>query len=189
MEGEQPEIYEFLNGDGFSVQLSKQNPFARIPVDQTIEETVNKDTQTAGGTKGFSLKPGAVSGYYLTAEFRSSFLHILRDAVGTSQTTFASHPDLSKSQILKDEHDVKSLMEMLESNWINPFSTANSGLTVISTGEAAPENIATDLLRAKDYGTKAYEEFRNDRLEADPPITKFDYRLKKQLRNSRHLVI
>ena len=27
--------------------------FAPIPVDQAVEETVNKDTQTSGGTKGF----------------------------------------------------------------------------------------------------------------------------------------
>ena len=48
-------------------------------MDQTIEETVNKDTQTPGGTKGFSLKPAALSRYYLTAEHRSTCLKQLRD--------------------------------------------------------------------------------------------------------------
>ena len=52
----------------FSVQLGDSNPFGRIPIDQTIEETVNKDTQTPGGTKGFSLKPGAVAKYYMNTE-------------------------------------------------------------------------------------------------------------------------
>ena len=33
---------------GFSVQLGSNNPTGRIPVDQTIEEIVNKDTQTPG---------------------------------------------------------------------------------------------------------------------------------------------
>ena len=51
---------QFLNG-GFSVQLRNEHPFARIAVDQTTE--VNKDTYTVGGTRGFSLKPGAVSRY------------------------------------------------------------------------------------------------------------------------------
>ena len=46
----------FLKG-GFSVQIRDKNPLGKIPLDQAIEETVNKDTQTAGGTKGFSLKP------------------------------------------------------------------------------------------------------------------------------------
>lgn len=31
----------------FSVQLGRNNPFGKIPIDQTIEETVNKDTKTA----------------------------------------------------------------------------------------------------------------------------------------------
>lgn len=42
---------------GFSVQIDDHNPFDQIPVDQTIEETVHKDTQTAGGTRGFGFKP------------------------------------------------------------------------------------------------------------------------------------
>ena len=68
---EHPEVYEHLKNGGMSVQLGAANTFGRIPVDQAIEETANKDTQTAGGTKGFSLNPGAVSKYYLTAEYRS----------------------------------------------------------------------------------------------------------------------
>lgn len=50
-----PDVHDQLDNGGFSVQIGRQNPFGRIPVDQIIEETVNKDTQTAGGTKGFSL--------------------------------------------------------------------------------------------------------------------------------------
>ena len=66
-----PDVHLQLKNGGFSVPLGRQNPFGNIPVDQTIEETVNKDTQTPGGTKGFSLKPAALSRYYLTAEYRS----------------------------------------------------------------------------------------------------------------------
>ena len=67
----------FLNG-GFSVQLRNEHPFAIIAVDQTTEETYNKDTQTAGGTRGFNLKPGAMSRYYLTAQHRAGALRQLR---------------------------------------------------------------------------------------------------------------
>ncbi len=44
-----PDVHLQLMNGGFSVQLGKINSFGRIPVDQTIEETANKDTQTAGG--------------------------------------------------------------------------------------------------------------------------------------------
>ena len=69
-----PRVYEHFKNGGFAVQTEDNIPFGRIPVDQAIEETVNKDTQTAGGTKEFSLKPAAVTKYYLTAEYRSTCL-------------------------------------------------------------------------------------------------------------------
>ena len=75
---EHPGAFKYVNWGGFSVQLSNSNPFGRVPVDQTCEETVNKDTRTSGGTKGFSLKPNAVSKYYLVVEYRSSFLRQLK---------------------------------------------------------------------------------------------------------------
>ena len=60
-----PEIWDYLTNGRFSLQLSQGNTFGKIPMDQAIEETANKDTQTPGRTKGFSLKPGAVSRYYI----------------------------------------------------------------------------------------------------------------------------
>ena len=46
-----PDVYIHFQQGGFSVHIG-----SKIPVDQAKEETVNKDTQTPGGTKGFSLK-------------------------------------------------------------------------------------------------------------------------------------
>ena len=37
---------------GFQVKLGSNNPFGRIPVDQPIEETMNKDIQTPGRPRG-----------------------------------------------------------------------------------------------------------------------------------------
>lgn len=71
---EKPYVYEAFQAGQFSVQMSSSNPFGRIPVDETTEVTVNKDTQTPGGTTRFSLKAGAIKRYYLTAEHRSVFL-------------------------------------------------------------------------------------------------------------------
>ena len=68
-----PDVYEAFQAGQFSVQISCNNPFGRIPVDQTTEVTVNKDTQTPGGTARFSLKPGAIKRYYLTAEYMLSY--------------------------------------------------------------------------------------------------------------------
>ena len=51
-------FHEYLANENFSTQIGNDNPFGCIPVDQTIEETINKgtQTQTPGGTKKFSTK-------------------------------------------------------------------------------------------------------------------------------------
>ena len=144
---EHPDALEHLRDGGFSVHIGPDNPFGRIPVDQIIEETINKDTQTSGGTKGFNLKQSAVHRYYLTAEYRSSFLGLLRSALGSDRSF--SHPDLTAPQMRKDERDVSALVSMLDSNWTNPFGDP-SELISLSTGLVAPDSIAKDLLGAKD---------------------------------------
>ena len=78
---------------------------------------MNKDTQTQGGTKGFNLKPGAVSRYYLTAEYRSSYLRQLKESVNITDPN-SRHADLRQSRISRDEADIQSLIDMLENNWV-----------------------------------------------------------------------
>ena len=90
---------------GFSVQLSSTNPFGRIPVDQCVETTINRDTQTQGGTKGFSLKPSALNRYNLIAEYRSAYLRIFRETLDLHEVELKHH-DLQKTRMQRDEMDV-----------------------------------------------------------------------------------
>lgn len=174
-----PDVFkEFMEGC-FSVQMGSTNTFGRIPVDQAIEETVNKDTQTAGGTKGFSLKPGAVTKYYLMAEYRSLFLRQLRDLIGQGSSKL-SHQDLQASRIIRDEKDVKSLVDLMENNWLNPMAPNGIDLVSLSTGSIAPPDVTRDLLRASEIGEEAYQIFRQSRLEEDPTSLKFLDKMTKQ---------
>ena len=69
-----PGLHRYFQQGGFAVQLINESPFASIPVDQVVEETVNKDIQIAGGAKGFSLKPSSVQKDYMISEFHTSFM-------------------------------------------------------------------------------------------------------------------
>jgi len=62
-------------------------------------------TKTPGGTKGFSLKDGAVARYYLTSEYCSRYLRQLRNMTGQRDTDF-NHPDLQLPRMRRDEADV-----------------------------------------------------------------------------------
>eukprot|EP00058_Branchiostoma_floridae_P000336 XP_002585824.1 hypothetical protein BRAFLDRAFT_111039 [Branchiostoma floridae] len=149
----------------------QDNPFRRIPVDQTCEETINKDRKTPGGTKGFSFKPNSVSKYCLVAEYRSTFLRHLKAMLHIGGST--KHNDLQHTRIAKDEADAKSLVSILQDTWLNPFDPDLQDLVCFSTGKVATPDVEHDLLRAKDVGEEAYQAFREQRLESDPPQVNF----------------
>ena len=148
LEEEQPEAFKYLKSGGFSVQIGEDNPFGKVPVDQACEETVNKDTQTARSTKEFSLKAGAVSKYYLVAEYRSIFLRLMKDMLDLNKSIF-HHTDLQSTRIVRDETDVKSLVAMLQSHWLDPFSSVQQDLVCLSTGKVAPPKILLKLLERR----------------------------------------
>ena len=161
-----PDVHaEFMQG-GFLFQLGCNNPFGRIPVEQTIEETVNKDT--ARWTKGFSLEPGAVSRYYLVAEYGAVYLKTLSDMIGRCSSKL-HHPDRQGPRIRKDEADIKSLIDMMENNWLNTLSPDESDLVSLYTGHVAPPAMVKDLLGALEVGEEAYNTFKRTILDDDPP--------------------
>jgi hypothetical protein len=155
----------------------RSNTFGRIPVDQTIEETANKDTQTAGGTKRFSLKSAAVSRYYLTAEFRSICLWNIRELIQIHPHSIA-HADLEPGKIKTDEKAVQLLVDYLENTWINPFLHPKQ-LVSISTAAVPPPDIRNDLFDAFEKGDEAYKTFIKTRQESDNPSQGFYDRLPK----------
>ena len=106
LDDKNPEVQKAFKEGSFSVQLASSNPFGRLPVEQTTEVTVQKDTaQNPGGTTRFSLKPAIVQRYYLTAEYRSAFLGQLRNMVQASNSE-TQHTELQSSRIKKDEQAV-----------------------------------------------------------------------------------
>lgn len=173
---EHPEVHKLTRNGGFSVQLSKDNTFGGIPVEQTLDETVNKDTQTPGSTKNFSLKPGAVQRCHFTAELRTLFLRNLRETVHASGKH--GHADLHSSCIAQDEKDVAAMVDVIK-NWTDPFA-GHMQLSSISTGAVATTVIAEDLASAYQVGEAAYADFKTTRLESQPPTVKFYDKLKKQ---------
>ena len=135
-------------------------------MDQTIEETINKDMQTPGGTKGFSLKHDAVQKYYLNAEYRSIFLRQLREMVGLGGSML-NHPDLQPTRIIKEEADVQALVSLMDNSWINPFREDQDNLVNLATAAMATTDIANDLVNSSKIGEAAYQQFKIYRVEKD----------------------
>lgn len=60
----------------------------------------------------------------------------------------------------------------LVQGWVNPF-TENQDLLSISTARKAPREVASDLMKVHDIGQQWYSDFKDQRLEKDPPSKKF----------------
>ena len=166
---EHPEVYCNFMAGKFAVQLAEGSPFARIPVDQTTEVTVNKDTKTSRGVTKFSLKTGAVNRFYMTAEYKCSFLAHLRNMVQVKRPSY-HHDEILAARQVKDEKAVTAVESLIES-WNNPFIESKQ-LVSISTATEAPEDVPQDLIKAREIGEQAYQQFREERIEAFKPKKK-----------------
>ena len=153
LQKEHPDVYQQFMDGHFTVQLGDERSFNRIPVDQITEVTVNKDTKTPGGVTNYSLKTSSVNRYYMTAEYRCSFLRQLWD-FGQVKRSSAHHDDLHEPRIEKDEKSVAPVQSLIES-WNNPFDQSQE-LSSISTAQKVLLDVANDLVRARQVGETAY---------------------------------
>lgn len=161
LEESHPEAHTMLANGEFGVQRTTHHGFSQVPVDQTIEQTLNRSTKTKEGIVGFSLKKSAVQRWMLTAHSRAAFIDSCTRMTDSSQGRSQYHKENGSSRMKRDEDDVKKIIEVIE-GWINPFEA--SELIVLSSGRVADENVKQDLLTAKEKGRQAFQTFVNERL-------------------------
>ena len=159
LEETHPAFLEYLQSGGFSARIGDVNPFGRIPIDQTCVETVNKDTKTPGGTKGFSLKPAAVSKYYLIAEYRNIFMRQFKEMLDLDNLTTCKHTDSQASQMTRNE-DVTLFMSMLDERWINPFKNEQQDMVCLSTDKRATPEIEKRSASSTGFGREGLGDFQ-----------------------------
>ena len=158
-----PEAHALLTNGEFGVQRTTSHGFSQLPVDQTIEQTLNRSTKTKGGIVGFSLRKGAVQRWMLTAHSRAAFVDKCRSMTkGIQEDQRSLHKEIGSARMTRDEEDVKKVVEVL-SNWRNPFGPSEE-LTSLSSGYVASESMKRDLLMAKEKGTTALTSFVEERL-------------------------
>lgn len=158
-----PEAQMMLENGDFGVQRTTTHGFSQVPVDQTIEQTLNRSTKTKGGIVGFSLRKSAVQRWLLTAHSRARFVDKCRNMTAdTRQAASRLHKETGTARLRQDEEDVRKVLEVV-SNWNNPFDESDE-LISISTGCVASNSMKDDLLGAKQKGKDAYTTFVQERL-------------------------
>lgn len=162
LEEQHPDVHQAFADGNFSIQMNSKNPFGRIPVDQAIEESVNKDTQGCSGTIGFSKHQAAVDRFYLNSDIRASFLQLFKEFTNREHSGEYKHPDLSSTRIDKDRTSVNKLVTLMEKEWSNPFDELP--LLNIATGVLASTTKKQDLLHAHAKGEGMYQKYKSKYL-------------------------
>ncbi len=170
-----PLIYDKLMSGHFGVQLSKSSRFAKIPEDQSIEETINKSSKIPGGIVGKSRNPAAVSQWIDTTADRSQITENVRKMAGLVSTGPEGHKEGGASRVTKDEQAVRDVISVVK-NMRNPFLPSDE-LVSISTGVQATDKTKKDLLSGYKAGKERTETFIKDRILSNnvpffDPITK-----------------
>ena len=153
-----PEAYRLLESGECAVQRST-NAFAQMPVDQAIEQSINKDTKVAGGIIGKSLKPSAVQRWMLTAHNLAKTTAACELLANSRCTSEAAHKETSKTRILRNEDDVNRAANLLQRSAINPVkSSTNSDLINIITASVASSDVKRDVANAFEIGDAPFHE-------------------------------
>ena len=153
---------EFINGNHSVGRSSK--PFCQVWSDMALEQSINCHSKSKSGVIGFTKKAGALDRWFINAHERASVTRQMLSMLDLARED-ARHKELGKARILRDEEDVKKVVESLLQIGVNPFKDQDSRLIQnIVTGTVASQQISDDLLQARASGTTAMDQFVLERL-------------------------
>ena len=167
LEDTHPGLRKILEEGAFTVRRT-DHAFSRVPVDLTLEQTVNADA--ASRLTGLTAVTNSYSArlrWMITKSTRSSFMSRVQEMAGLIQGNEVV-AELRPTRIHRDVADLNRVMKQIEDS-CNPFELeeteqANKKLFNINTGKAVDHEICQSLLNIPDDGRKRHQEFLNSCL-------------------------
>jgi hypothetical protein len=149
-----PDFYEYLENDNFVVKRSSNKKFNCVASDMALEQTINKDCKSSSGVIGFTREEQTLTRWIVTRHIVGEYATKFEEVIEKSTT----EKKYSNTLKIRDEKDVKQILDVVENSWINPFSlNALSKLTHLASGKIAPDNIVKSLTQFK-INAKLYVE-------------------------------
>lgn len=151
----------FFDGD-FACQQQEKYPFSMTPMDQVIEQTINRDSKTKGGQTGFSNDPGAANRWVLSHAKRAQITQACKSMSGVI-VEYGKSKLLGKRRDV-DEKDTVSIQETIQ-NRLNPFTYDVPELINIVTGQVCSDEVAEHSKNAYSIGCEEAKKFITERLK------------------------
>ena len=158
-----PQIHQQFEAGHFSVRR-KCGRFNKIPPDQVIEQTINKEQKCARGIIGFSTTEGTVQRWSLTSHVAAKCQSRLEVSLGMYNDKSVTK-DLSEKRILHDE-DCSLQSYDLVKEWGTPFKE-NTSLIHLCSGLECNPDIQFDKVNAEQRGKEALLDVLENRIESN----------------------
>ena len=160
-----------------------EGKFNKVPTDQCIEQTINRQQKSRGGIIGYATNPSTVQRWVLTSHVASKCYSELEERLGIGQR-LNKPKDFGKSRSKFDDKCALRAYEVLI-NWGSPFKLRESLVNVASGQEALPQ-VALDIASAESIGETCFEEFVKCRLKSNK-INFYDPIKRNKLKTFKHM--
>ena len=160
-----PGLKELLRYKGLFVQAQDRYKL-RTATDQRGEQSINRDAKTTGGIKSFAVDNTSVLKWTLNHSEQAKNMTELLSMAGIQSASDIYKP-LRLSQILKSEVMVTNVVNVLSSEYINPFDSGldKDYLVSLSSGVPLQDREAVErILSLRKVGEESYNDFKRDRL-------------------------
>ena len=158
-----PSIHQQFQAGHFSVRR-QQGKFNKIPSDQAIEQTINREQKCAGGIIGYSTSDGTVQRWTLTSHIAAKSQSRLEEFLGMSENKCITK-DLAEKRILHDEECTHRSYDLIK-EWGTPFCE-NTRLIHLSSGLECTNEVESDMVDAEKKGKEASVTFLEKRIESN----------------------
>jgi hypothetical protein len=115
-----PVAEELLNDGGLSVARSSV-PACRIPMDMTIEQTINRSAKTSGGVIGFSRSRSSYERWCMTRHVGAAYVEATIEVADLHENANESHKAVRPPSMKRSEKDVQKLITSIR-QFTNPFT-------------------------------------------------------------------
>ena len=107
------------------------------------------------GIKNFTALDSAYEKWVLTRPFQAKYVDALLHQAGLNNAQNKPRKCLRSSAIIKSENSVKSIVDVLKNDFIDPFSADldHDKLYNLASGNSVTDDVAESLLTVQERGT------------------------------------
>lgn len=170
LENKCPEMYYHLKNGNFVVKRTNLKKFNCVASDMALEQTINKDCKSSGGVVGFTKNEETLCRWLITRHLMGEYSSKVENLIISSNRSKESY---GQSEKMREEEDVKKMLDLIESTWVNPFDKNNfsDDFIHIATGKIASNDVNQSLSNFKEKASSSNKKFAQDRLTINSEVS------------------